>query len=91
MQLFEAQRTQIQQLGRKAGSALRVHEALKARPVHQLQDVAQSTGLTFPTAAKGMQLLIDLKIAREVTGKRRNRVFAYDSYLNVLNEGTENL
>lgn len=89
--LFEAHRVQIQQLGRKAGSALRVHQTLKARPVHQLQDIAHSTGLSFPTVNAGMRLLIDLKIVREVTGKRRNRVFAYDGYLNVLNEGTENL
>jgi len=26
-----------------------------------------------------------------VPGKQRNRVFAYDGYLGILNEGTENL
>lgn len=90
MALFDADRGRIQQAGRRASSALRVHEALKARPVHRLQDIARSTGLSFPTAAAGMQVLVDLQIAREVTGKRRNRVFAYDSYLGELNEGTEN-
>jgi hypothetical protein len=28
-------------------------------------------------------------MARELTGKRRNRLFVYDEYLNVLSEGTE--
>jgi len=28
---------------------------------------------------------------REITGKRRNRVFAYQAYLDILNEGTEAL
>jgi hypothetical protein len=37
-----------------------------------------------------MQQLVDLRIAREITGKQRHRVFAYASYLDVLNEGTEN-
>ena len=91
MALFDADRSRVQQAGRKASSALRVHDALKARPVHRLQDVAKSTGLSFPAANAGMKLLIDLQIVREVTGKQRNRVFAYDSYLNLLNEGTENL
>ena len=91
MALFEADRNKIQQAGRKASSALRVHDALKARPVHRLPDVSKSTGLSFPAANAGMQLLLDLGVAREVTGKQRNRVFAYDSYLSVLNEGTENL
>ena len=31
----------------------------------------------------------DLGIVREVTGKRRNRVFACGAYLDILNEGTE--
>jgi hypothetical protein len=30
-------------------------------------------------------------IARELTGQRRNRVFVYDSYLGILNEGGEPL
>jgi len=90
MALFDADRGRIQQAGRRASSALRVHDALKVRPVHRLQDIARSTGLSFPTAAAGMQVSIDLQIAREVTGKRRNRAFAYDSYLGELNQGTEN-
>jgi hypothetical protein len=36
-----------------------------------------------------MRMLADLGIARELTGRRRNRVFAYDRYLAILNEGTE--
>jgi hypothetical protein len=30
-------------------------------------------------------------IARELTGQRRNRVFVYNAYLNILNEGNEAL
>lgn len=30
-----------------------------------------------------------LGIARDLTGKRRNRLFVYDRYLAILNEGTE--
>lgn len=30
-------------------------------------------------------------MARELTGKRRNRVFGYDRYLKILGEGTEPL
>jgi hypothetical protein len=36
-----------------------------------------------------MDALVQLGIARERTGQRRNRIFAYDHYLNILNEGTE--
>ena len=38
-----------------------------------------------------MNALIELGIVRELTGQRRNRVFAYDRYLAILNEGIEPL
>lgn len=89
--LFGNDRQRIQAAGRKANSALRVHDALKARPVHRLQNITEATGLSFPASTAGMNLLVDLGIAREITGKKRNRVFVYSAYLSILNEGTENL
>jgi Fic family protein len=87
--MFQEDRRRIEPMGRRAGSALRVHEALKARPLLTLTFLAESTGLSFPAAASAMDLLVELGIARELTGKRRNRLFAYDRYLATLNEGTE--
>lgn len=48
-------------------------------------------GMTLPTATKAMQTLVTAGIARELTGKRRNRIFVHDAYLNVLNEGGQPL
>jgi Fic family protein len=87
--LFAADRERIFGGGRRAGSAIRVHEAFKARPVTSMQDLRKRSGLSFPATAAGMALLREIGIARELTGKRRNRVFAYDAYLAILNEGTE--
>jgi Fic family protein len=87
--MFQDDRSQIEPEGRRAGSALRVHEALKARPIISLPAVCEATGLSFPAVSSGMDLLGGLGIARELTGKRRNRLFVYDRYLAVLNEGTE--
>ena len=87
--MFQEDRGKILPKGRRSGSALRVHDALKARPVISVQGACKRTGLTFPTAASAMDLLVEIGIARELTGRRRNRVFAYDRYLAVLEEGTE--
>lgn len=89
--LFERDGAQVRSRGRRAGAALRVFDALRARPVISLNDVCRRAGLTFPTATKGMAVLVDMSIARERTGQRRNRVFAYQSYLSILSEGTEPL
>ena len=90
-QLFREDRERIAATGRRAGSALRVHDALKARPVASLQDVSVRTGLSLPTVGAAMDVLVGLRVARELTGRRRNRVFAYDRYLAILTEGTEPL
>jgi Fic family protein len=89
--MFQQDRGHVEPTGRRAGSALRVHEALKARPILSLSAVCVATGLSFPAASSGMGLLVELGIARELTGKRRNRLFVYDRYLAVLSEGTEAL
>ena len=88
--VFASDRTALQHCaGRRAGSALRVHDALKAKPILSLSGVRALTALSFPTASSSMQLLVEQGIARELTGKPRNRLFVYDRYLAILNEGTE--
>ncbi|MHB0968393.1 MAG: Fic family protein [Thermoanaerobaculia bacterium] len=89
--LFATDRERIAAGGRRAGSATRVHEAFKARPVASMQDLRSRSGLSFPATTTGMGLLRELGIASELTGKRRNRIYAYDAYLATLNEGTEAL
>ena len=87
--LFRQDRERIAVAGRRAGSALRVYEALKARPIGSMPRVCATTGLSFPAVSSAMGLLVDLGIVCELTGKPRNRLFVYDSYLDILNEGTE--
>jgi Fic family protein len=90
-ELFRADRSRVEAAGRRAGSALRVHEALKARPIQSMPRIRDATGLSFPAVSSAVGLLVELGIARELTGKRRNRLFVYDRYLAILNEGTERL
>ena len=71
------------------GSVLRVHEALKSQPILSLPAACRDTRLSFHATASAMELLVTQGIAREITGKRRNRLFVYDRYLSVLNEGAE--
>ena len=89
--LFKEDGRKIQEHVRRAGTALRVFDVLCDRPIITLREVVRRTGLTFATAAKGMDILEELGIAREITGKKRNRIFAYDRYLAILSEGTEPL
>ena len=87
--LFQKDRERVVSYGRRAGSALRVHDALKVRPITSLPEVCQRTGISFPTASTAMGILTKLGIAREITGKARNRVYVYERYVSILDEGTE--
>jgi hypothetical protein len=89
--LFKDDTAGVQALGRRAATTLCVLDALRHRPVLTLNEVCRRAGVTFPTAANGMDALVGLGIARELTGGRRNRVFAYDRYLSILSEGAEPL
>ncbi len=89
--LFDQDEAQIQTQGRRAGSALRVHQAMKEHPIISLRNVADRTSLTLPTAAAGMQVLQDLGIAMELTGQVRDRRYGYRQYISILSEGTEPL
>lgn len=86
---FETARSKIESIGRPAGSAMRVHEAFQRRPIQTVTNVAKSTGLSPPTASKSIVHLMELGIVDEITGHRRDRIFAYRDYLSILKEGTE--
>jgi Fic family protein len=89
--VFEADTRCIQQTGRAAANAMRVLAALRQRPALTLKHLRAVHDMTFPTASKAMQALLTAGIVRELTGRRRNRVFVYDAYLAVLNEGGQPL
>ena len=87
--MFQDDRIRIETIGRRAGSALRLYEALKTNPILRLSAAKHLSGLSFPTTSSAMEALVRLGIAREITGKRRDRLFVYDQYLSIFNEGTE--
>ena len=89
LSLFQEDQAKIQQTGRAAGSALRVHQALQEHPIASLQELAKRTELSFPAVTAGIQVLEQIGVVRELTGKKRNRLFGYDQYLAILGEGTE--
>jgi len=91
VKLFNDDADKVQKLGRNASSTLRVYNAMCKRPALTINEAKRLTDLSFPAVNKAMEALVKLSIVRELTGGRRNRVFAYQQYLSVLSEGTEPL
>ena len=89
--LFEADRERIERLGRAATSALRLHQYLRTKPIISIPGTAADLGISAPTLAKSARHLQQLGILREITEKKRGRLFVYSRYLDILSEGTEPL
>jgi Fic family protein len=87
--LFEQDQKKIEQLGRPAASVLRVFQYMQRNPIVAIPTTAKKIGISAPTVAKSLTHMIDLGILHEVTGRERHRLFVYDDYLAILNEGTE--
>jgi Fic family protein len=91
LRMFDEDRQQLRGSGRSAGSLLRVHEHLRRHPATTARRAATDTGLAFQTTSSAMDALCATGLLREITGRRRDRVFAYRRYLDLLAEGTEPL
>ncbi len=92
--LTEIQRTDhevVQRFGRVAGSAMQVHQEFLRRPVNSVAGLAAGTGLSVPAVTNALAALVEHGIVREITGRKRGRVFSYTGYLDVLQAGTEPL
>lgn len=85
-QLGESDRTRIRELGRSASSALQVHQALFGRPVSTIATLCAATQQSPHTVAKMLEALGDLGIVREITGQKRNRIYEYTAYMDILNQ-----
>jgi len=83
--LAAADRERLRHLGRQARSCLLIHHALQQQPVTSISHMSRRTGLSIPTVTKAVEQLQTMAIVRELSGMRRNRSFAYESYLKILN------
>jgi Fic family protein len=87
--IFDHDRRSIRDLGRRSGSALRIHQVLQSRPIASAPFLAEATKISPPTVSKVLDALQERKIIKEVTGRRRKRLYAYSKYLELMSQGTE--
>ena len=66
--------------------AVQLHELLPQHPVVTLASVMKLLGASQPTAGRAIDALCNCGVLQEITGRKRDRVFSYRSYLNVLAE-----
>lgn len=87
--LLATDKNRLTELGRLSGSAMLILDALFAHPVSNIAALTVATGLTPATIGKALDAMQDqLGIVQELTGQKRNRVYAYRAYIDILNQET---
>ena len=89
LDLSNQDRDKISGLGRAAASTLQVHRALMEHPIATSGSLVEKTGITPATVNKALGHLEQLGIVKELTAQKRNRLFSYGGYIEIMSRGTE--
>lgn len=89
LKLSNHDRDKISSLGRASASTLKVHRAMMERPITTSGWLVEKTGITPATVNKALGHLEKLDIVSELTAQKRNRLFSYAGYVEIMNSGTE--
>ncbi len=89
LDLSKQDRDQINGLGRATASTLQVHRALMEHPIATSRSLVKKTGKTPATVNKALRHLEKLGIVKELTSQKRNRLFSYEGYVEIMSRGTE--
>jgi Fic family protein len=89
LDLSNHDRDKIRGIGRAAASTLQVYRALMEHPIATSGSLVEKTGITPATVNKALGHLEQLGIVKELTAQKRNRLFSYAGYIEIMNRGTE--
>ena len=89
LDLANKDRANIIELGRAAASIVQVHRVLIEHPIATSGLIVEKTGITHATVNKALEHLVRLGIVTELTKQKRNRLFSYSRYFDIMNRGTE--
>ncbi|MFO8051872.1 MAG: Fic family protein [Thermoplasmatota archaeon] len=76
----------LTELGKSGPKASMLVDDLLLHPVVGVNQISDLTGLSYQNANKLASRLESIGVLREVTGQKRNRVFEFSDYLDILND-----
>lgn len=89
LDLSNRDRDKISALRRASASTLKIHRALMEHPIVTSGWLVERTGISPATVNKALGHLEKLGIVRELTAQKRNRLFSYSRYVEIMSQGTE--
>ena len=87
--LVSADRARLLDMASASVSALRLFERLPRHPIVTAASAMKLLEASKPTATRAIDVLVQSGILVETTGRKRDRSFAYQAYMERLRTGTE--
>lgn len=78
----------LEQKGKAANTVKKVFKYLESNPIIEIQKTSTELGLSFNAVSNAVQNLVELDILKQTESSQRNRVFAYEEYLQIMRKGT---
>jgi Fic family protein len=82
--LVAADRKRLLEAPKATPSSYRLFELLPLMPRFSVEQVRQRLATTFPTASSAVRVLEEQGIVAEMTGQRKNRIYSYADYVELL-------
>ena len=60
-----------------------VYDFIENKPVFSIKEVAKQTGISYNTAAKAVDMLVELKILIKINEQTRYKLFCYMEYIDI--------
>ena len=79
----------VENTGRAAKTIMRVFDYLESFPIIDIGKTSEELNLSFGAVSNAVNKLVELGILKQTESAQRNRVFAYEEYLNILRKDTE--
>jgi len=82
--LVAADRKRLLQSPKVGPASYRLFEMLPMMPRFTIERVRQQLDTSFPTATAAVKVMEDLGIVAEMTGQKKNRIYSYQAYVELL-------
>ncbi len=78
----------VKNTGKAAKTVMKVFNYLEKSPIIDIKKASEELAISFNAAANAISILVDLDIVEQTENVQRNRVFAYEEYLQILRKDT---
>ena len=86
--LHEENILRLPNTSRRKDNVLSVFNYLEQHPIIDIKRTAADLDVSYNTVSAAVNKLVELEILKSTTNSARNRVFAYEKYLNILRKDT---